>query len=633
VAPAVDVDAVELIGPERMRVGDMNRSLFFALAITLSFQGLASFAHAQAQAVNLALGKPATQSSDIDKVNGKASLAVDGNTDGTWTNGSVTHTVDGGSENPWWQVDLGATYTIQKVLIWNRTDCCAERLGSLRVLIGSGPHGPWNWFSQEGSLFFSDGARVMSMSGSISGRKDGRYIRIQLLGPKAILSLAEVQVMGVPVAPPVVQPVINVEYEQNLGTNIAEGKTATQSSDADPVNGLASKAVDGNTDGDWAHGSVTHTVNKGSSFPWWQVDLGSEYRVTAIQLFNRTDCCSERLNEIRVVVGSDLNAMSIFGGASAPYYYNRQNPVTFKGDATGRFVRIILQGGDKAILSLAEVKVFGELVPEAIAVVPEPQQNPPPAPTPCVTPGIERPGYVWDPGNCGWVPASRPPSPQPQPQPEPIIPTTPATPTTPPPTIAPFIRSPHDNTPFNIMPRKVVISWDAVAGGIRNYTVEVEVLAGGNWRLWDSQRVSALSLEPTMDGDGTYRFRVAGTGSDGAPGAFSAWHSFTFNTAGPPAPSVRSPVNGYEWTCGPIPGCGRAVFLWNAADRADRYIVVVEAYQNGAWRPFAAQSTTALQLEMNFPTDTPGRWSVQSVGNGVLGGTSMVNTFKVHWKL
>lgn len=105
------------------------------------------------------------------------------------------------------------------------------------------------------------------------GSRQGRYVRIRLLDASA-LSLAEVRVLDA------------------QGNNLAQGKTASQSSTAH--GGVASRAVDGNIDGVWANGSVTHTSNQSQS--WWQVDLGATVDIAQIDIFNRSDCCSERLN-------------------------------------------------------------------------------------------------------------------------------------------------------------------------------------------------------------------------------------------------------------------------------------------------------------------------------------------------
>ena len=80
--------------------------------------------------------------------------------------------------------------------------------------------------------------------------------------------------------------------------NLAQGKTATQSSTlADYVNPWAGRAVDGNADGNYWNGSVTHTNYDYQA--WWQVDLGSIYSLLAIQVWNRTDCCWDRLSTLQ----------------------------------------------------------------------------------------------------------------------------------------------------------------------------------------------------------------------------------------------------------------------------------------------------------------------------------------------
>ena len=68
-------------------------------------------------------------------------------------------------------------------------------------------------------------------------------------------------------------------------------KTATQSSTAN--SGVASRAVDGNLNGIYNSGSVTHT--KVDLNAWWEVDLGQQSDITSVALYNRVDCCKDRL--------------------------------------------------------------------------------------------------------------------------------------------------------------------------------------------------------------------------------------------------------------------------------------------------------------------------------------------------
>ncbi len=83
-----------------------------------------------AGAQDIAQGKTAVQSSNWEN-SYFANLAVDGNTDGNLPDGSVTNT--NADQNAFWYVDLGQTYNISSITLWNRTDCCADRLTNFLV--------------------------------------------------------------------------------------------------------------------------------------------------------------------------------------------------------------------------------------------------------------------------------------------------------------------------------------------------------------------------------------------------------------------------------------------------------------------------------------------------------------------
>lgn len=152
----------------------------------------------------------------------------------------------------------------------------------------------------------------------------------------------------------------------NAQENIALGKTAIQSSD---FGGLAQNAVDGNTDGDYSGSSITHTNNDPGA--WWQVDLGSVYDINGVKLYNRTDCCAERLNNFTILVSETPFTDNTGGTAfvtNEPYI--DQAIRSFRGNAKGRYVRVFLK--DTGYLSLAEVEVYAS--PPAVAILPV---NPP----------------------------------------------------------------------------------------------------------------------------------------------------------------------------------------------------------------------------------------------------------------
>jgi RHS repeat-associated protein len=142
-------------------------------------------------------------------------------------------------------------------------------------------------------------------------------------------------------------------------TNLALGKTATQSSEG--WGGTPSRAVDGNTSGNWGDSSTTHTNSDYQA--WWQVDLGSVQPINSIKVWNRTDCCGERLYDSYVLVSdapftsTDLTATLNQAGASN-YYTPGQTgtPTTLTVNRTGRYVRVQLTGTN--FLSLAEVQIM-----------------------------------------------------------------------------------------------------------------------------------------------------------------------------------------------------------------------------------------------------------------------------------
>ena len=131
--------------------------------------------------------------------------------------------------------------------------------------------------------------------------------------------------------------------------NVALGKRVTQSSTA--FGGDASRAVDGKTDGDFGHQSVTHTNFQ--SKPWWQVDLDKEETIRQINIFNRTDTAQERLSNFHVILldsfGNEIERKRISSLTNTA----AQLAIDYK---KARFVRIELEGHNA--LSLAEVQVL-----------------------------------------------------------------------------------------------------------------------------------------------------------------------------------------------------------------------------------------------------------------------------------
>lgn len=153
------------------------------------------------------------------------------------------------------------------------------------------------------------------------------------------------------------------EYIRTLDasfTNLAPNKVVSQSSLA--WGGFARYAIDGNNDGNWGNSTVSHTDLEQS--PWLSVDLGKEHYIDRLRLWNRTDCCTERLVNFYVLVSeqpfesNDLNASLNQAGVKVIHHAGVAGRETeFDISGLGRYIRVQLAG--QGILSLAELEVLG----------------------------------------------------------------------------------------------------------------------------------------------------------------------------------------------------------------------------------------------------------------------------------
>ena len=299
---------------------------------------------------NLALTGTASQSSTA--YGGLASRAIDGNRDGVFTDNSVTHTDPNGT-NEYWITDLGGTKVVESITLWNRADCCGARMSNLRVsLLDAGS----NVISSADILNANPVSQGGARSFPLPYGSTGRYVKVASLpGLNAdgnnIISIAECEIWG-----------------HDSLVNLARHPLATvsQSSTLAP----AALANDGNTDPNFNDGSVAFTDPSVTTGTWWQVQFGTLATINEIWLFNRNDCCGERLGNFR---------LSVFNGATEVFgtnYFVGSNSVpqgaafsnVFAAPVQGTAVRIALLNnvnntGDSS-LALTEVEVFGDPGPD-----------------------------------------------------------------------------------------------------------------------------------------------------------------------------------------------------------------------------------------------------------------------------
>ncbi|XP_019628635.1 PREDICTED: plasminogen-like [Branchiostoma belcheri] len=145
---------------------------------------------------NVALGKTAFQTSTLNGMHGPgvASLAVDGITNIYMNYGTATCTHTQEETDPSWWVDLGRSYMIDRVVIFNRMDCCSERLNPFNIHIGDSDQ-----VSENPRCGGDHQILVTKPTVSIQCRwMAGRYVGFRLTGPSRILTLCEVQVITEP---------------------------------------------------------------------------------------------------------------------------------------------------------------------------------------------------------------------------------------------------------------------------------------------------------------------------------------------------------------------------------------------------------------------------------------------------
>ncbi|CAH1793204.1 unnamed protein product [Owenia fusiformis] len=218
---------------------------------------------------NLALGKPASQSKSTTL---NAGLAVDGVEDGEYYHGSCTHTHM--TSGNWWMVDLQDIYPIGSVKLINRkcgeSNCRSpqyatydveDHLSNFKIKVSKDSK-KWELCTYFRSTMESC-KKGCQMFYCPSGLK-GRYVKVQLQEMN-FLSLCEVAV-----------------FRPSKIQNLALEKPASQSKSTALDAGLA---VDGVEDGEYYHGSCTHTWQ--TSDIWWMVDLQDVYPIGSVKLINR----------------------------------------------------------------------------------------------------------------------------------------------------------------------------------------------------------------------------------------------------------------------------------------------------------------------------------------------------------
>ncbi|MEM9465181.1 MAG: discoidin domain-containing protein [Actinomycetota bacterium] len=284
--------------------------------------------------------------------------AIDGERLGWYSAYPIVHTLN--ESQSWWEVDLGASTTLAGVNLYNRTDGNSDRLDDVELLIGDAPFGDVDLTTARAAATYSVVIPSTSELSQISlPDVTGQHVRLQIPG-NGILNFAELDVFasadtdGDGIGD-------HRDTVASTGSIVSTGATASQSSDFTATNG-AGQAVDGIRDGDNA--VAPNAITQEDTEAWWEVDLGGVYAIDGLNLYNRTDCCGERLADFDVMIGdAPFGAMSLADARAAATW-----TTTLAGaadeltqisvpDIEGQYVRIQLSATD--FLQLAEVDVLG----------------------------------------------------------------------------------------------------------------------------------------------------------------------------------------------------------------------------------------------------------------------------------
>jgi len=261
------------------------------------------------------VGKPCSQSRW--GWGGTAGRAVDGNTNSKYGGGSCTHTHK--EHNAWWEVDMQAPHKITKVKVTNRGDCCGSRLNGFDILV-------------DGKVCASNVGISQGQTKEVGCTATGSKVKVRLHHRSNYLTLCEVAVHASHVLP------LPAEW-LNL-----KGKSASQAHWG--WGGAASRAIDGNTQSSYGHGSCTHTHSYHNA--WWEVNMGEAREVQAVKVTNRGDCCGGRLNGFDVLVDDRVCSQDV--------KISQGQTKEVKCGKFGKKLKIRLSGR-KDYLTLCEVQV------------------------------------------------------------------------------------------------------------------------------------------------------------------------------------------------------------------------------------------------------------------------------------
>ena len=261
-------------------------------------------------------------------VDSGAEKAIDGNRSNRWIWGSantIMHTRGTGNSG-WWRLDFAYDMDIAKVVIWNRMDCCQERIGGISVYLDNVWVGTVDYDGDTSRLSYD-----------VDVRSVGRSVKLYA-APGTYMNLAEVQVLG-----------NSGFYKYSNLLDITTG-VATISRAFNEDSG-ARKAIDRNRNNRWVWGPGNSIMQTNGAPGWWKVTFAHHVVIDKIAIWIGMDCCKERVAGINVFVDDEkVSTLRYFGDVSQQVYFV---------DNIGRNGRRVILTTRAAYMNIAEVEVYG----------------------------------------------------------------------------------------------------------------------------------------------------------------------------------------------------------------------------------------------------------------------------------
>lgn len=258
--------------------------------------------------------------------------------------------------------DIGGTQNVGAIRLWQRTDCCYDRLADFKVSLladNGGTPGSEVWSREYGKVPNSSYAQINvfntrtirpggpdAIGTEVQGTAGGRFIKVQNNGTaNRSLAIGEIEAFLAGVTP-------GGSYDNANDVALASKGATWQSETGAFQHGLAGFTIDGLATGG---AESIHRIGVGAELV---IDLGQRRDVGTVRVWQRGDgCCQDRLQNFSVSLLDDDGT----GNPGAVLYtgsYPGQPPTnSFASFTLPAFsnVRFAIEGGDTLLMDLDPV--------------------------------------------------------------------------------------------------------------------------------------------------------------------------------------------------------------------------------------------------------------------------------------